>query len=370
MAGSSFGTLFRVSTFGESHGPAVGCVIDGCPAGVLLTVEDIRRDLRRRRPGGGAGTSPRHEDDEPEILSGVYEEKTLGTPIAIIIRNRDQRSGDYDTLKELYRPGHADWTWELKYGLRDPRGGGRSSGRETAARVAAGAVARAVLASQGIAIRAWTAAMGGISAPLPGHGDFDLAEADLNYLRVPGRDAAARIEKRLAELKEEGDSAGGLVSCVVSGIPRGLGEPVFDKLPALLGQGILSIGACKGVQFGAGFAAAGLTGSVNNDIPVPGAAPSPGPPALSFKTNNAGGTLGGISTGMNLEFQAAFKPVASISRPQKTVDRRGMVRDLSVPGRHDVCIVPRVVPVVEAMTALVLADLALRHRAAVIGTAP
>ncbi|MDR2072163.1 MAG: chorismate synthase [Spirochaetaceae bacterium] len=382
MAGNSFGTLFRVSTFGESHGPALGCVVDGCPAGIPLSVDDIRRDLRRRRPGHSPGSTTRQEGDEPEILSGVYEGKTLGTPIAILIRNRDQHSGDYEGLKDLYRPGHADWTWELKYGLRDPRGGGRSSGRETAGRVAAGAIARTFLARDGIVIQAWTASIGGIHAPVPGEEGFSLTEAEQNSLRVPGKKAAERIEALLGDLQKAEDSAGGLVSCRISGLPPGLGEPVFDKLSAILGRAILSIGACKGIQFGAGFAAAGSTGSAHNDTPVRGtgrpraatgeagpllpgeAAVSPGPPDLSFKTNNAGGTLGGISTGMDVEFQAAFKPVASISRIQRTVDRYGAEQELSVPGRHDVCIVPRVVPVVEAMAALVLADLALRHRAA------
>jgi chorismate synthase len=354
-------------------------------------VEDIRRDLQRRRPGRGAGSTERNEDDEPEILSGVYEGKTLGTPIAILMRNKDQRSEDYGALNDLYRPGHADWTWEAKYGLRDPRGGGRSSGRETAGRVAAGAVARTFLARRGIVVQAWTASIGGIYAPLRGDEDFDPAEAERNSLRVPGKRAAELIEARLAELKKAGDSAGGLVSCRISGLSPGLGEPVFDKLPAILGRAVLSIGACKGIQFGAGFAAAGSTGSAHNDTPVrktenPGASAGgtgppppgnetglppegeralpPGPPDISFKTNNAGGTLGGISTGMDVEFQAAFKPVASISQPQRTLDRSGAERELSVLGRHDVCIVPRVVPVVEAMAALVLADLVLRHRTA------
>ena len=357
MAGNIFGSIFRVVTFGESHGPAVGCVVEGCPAGVSLDTEDIVRDLRRRRPGNGApGTSARNEEDSPEILSGVFEGKTLGTPIAIVVRNANQRSDDYDNLKNSYRPGHADWTWDAKYGFRDHRGGGRSSGRETVGRVAAGAVAKAFLAPLGVTVTAWVSQAAGIDLSGPG-----------------GPDPAGRAGKRLAELAAAGDSAGGFVSCRVSALPPGLGEPVFGKLPARIGEAVLSIGACKGIEFGAGFAAALLRGSENNDEPVP--APRPGPdssggdlppgvPRLSFKTNRAGGSLGGISTGMDLEFRAAFKPVASISAPQKTVNRNGEIEELRISGRHDACILPRVTPVIEAMTALVIADLTLQHRSA------
>jgi chorismate synthase len=290
----------------------------------------------------------------------------LGTPIAIIIRNTDHHSEDYDALRDAYRPGHADWTWEAKYGFRDHRGGGRSSGRESAARVAAGAAAKAFLAVKNICVAAWVSQAAGLDAPVPGTADFDPEEAERNPLRVPGRAAAEQIGKKLAELAAAGDSAGGVISCVVTGLPPGLGEPVFDKAPARIGAAVLSIGACKGVEFGAGFAAAALTGSRNNDTPIPGGTPDlpPDVPGLSFAGNNAGGTLGGISNGMPLCFRAAFKPTASIGKEQRTVERGGTVRDLIIGGRHDVCIAPRAVPVVEAMTALVLADLLLLQRCA------
>jgi chorismate synthase len=362
MPGNSFGTLFVVTAFGESHGPALGCVIDGCPAGVLLEAEDIRRELLRRRPGGGGASSPRAEADEPELLSGVFEGRTLGTPIAILVRNGNQRSGDYDALKDVYRPGHADWTWEAKYGFRDYRGGGRSSGRETLSRVAAGAVAKQFLAGQGIKVRAWAASIAGISAPRDP--DFALEEAEKNPLKIPHRKTAEYIIERIEALRLEGDSAGGTVSCRVEGLPPGLGEPVFGKLDARLASALLSLGAAKGIEFGAGFAASAGTGSVFNDEPLPaeGERLFPNVPALRYRTNHAGGMLGGISTGMPVEFTVAFKPVPSISKVQRTADRQGEIRELIIQGRHDVCIVPRAVPVVEAMTALVLADLLLLRR--------
>lgn len=372
MAGNVFGSVFRVITFGESHGPALGCVVDGCPAGVPLCVEDIVRELRRRRPGtGGPAASPRKEDDEPEILSGVFEGRTLGTPVAVLVRNGDQKSADYDALKDIYRPGHADWTWEAKYGFRDYRGGGRSSGRETAGRVAAGAVAKAFLAMNGVTIRAWSSQIAGIGATGPGEQGFDLDEAERNPLRVPGKAAAEAISRRLEELAAAGDSAGGLISCRVTGIPPGLGEPVFGKITARIGEAVLSIGASRGVEFGEGFQAAHHTGTAHNDAPVfpppsasAGAASSANTGGAAFKTNNAGGSLGGISNGMEFMFRVAFKPTASISAPQATVDASGVEREIRVHGRHDVCIVPRAVPVVEAMTALVIADLMLQQRCA------
>jgi chorismate synthase len=365
MAGNTFGTLFTVSTFGESHGKALGCVVDGCPAGLPLDTEDIARDLRRRRPGGGgSAVSKRREGDEPEILSGIFEGKTLGTPIAVIIRNTDQRSADYDKLKDLYRPGHADWTWEAKYGVRDHRGGGRSSGRETAARVAAGAIARVFLESSGISIQGWASSIAGIDIPGPAEKGFDIDETEKNPFRVPRKAYVKKINEALESLKKEGDSAGGTVSCSVTGLPAGLGEPVFGKLDALIAGAMLSIGAAKGVEFGAGFSAASMKGSENNDAPFlaegEGTLPA-GVPSLSFRTNNAGGTLGGISSGMPLLFTVAFKPVASISRRQETAGRQG-AGDLVLEGRHDVCIAPRAVPVVEAMAAIVLADLLLMQR--------
>ena len=372
MPGNSFGTIFKVTTFGESHGKAVGCVINGCPAGVPVTQEDIAGELLRRRPGmqwqpgmqpGTGPASARDEEDTPEILSGIYEGKTLGTPIAVIIYNRDHRPADYDELKDLYRPGHADWTWEAKYGRRDHRGGGRSSGRETAGRVAAGAVAKALLAGYGITLRAWTAAAAGIEAPGPGDADFDPEEAERNPLRVPCKKTAEQITAKLEELRSRGDSAGGIAACRITGLlphaslPAGLGEPVFDKLGALLGHGILSIGACKGIEFGAGFAAAASTGSAYNDVPL--RPPGTTGEGATFAANNSGGMLGGISNGMDVFFRAAFKPVPSIAAGQTTINRNGDLQHIAIQGRHDLCIVPRAVPVVEAMAALVIADLLL-----------
>jgi len=371
MGGNSFGTLFKVTTFGESHGPAIGCVVDGCPVGLHLSVEEIKRDLIRRRPGGGGTSSSRLEDDEPEILSGVYEGKTLGTPIAILIRNKDPLPGDYDNLKDIYRPGHADWAWETKYGLRDHRGGGRTSARETAGRVAAGAIARVFLLSLGIEIRAWTSQAAGINAPRPdsdvpgsavpdsavpdSSAAFDWDEIESNPLRMPNKAIAEAAMEKIESLKAEGDSAGCTVSCVARNLPPGLGEPVFDKLDARLAAAMLSLGAAKAVEFGAGFAASKGRGSELNDSPV-----SPG----VWKTNNSGGVLGGLSTGADLFFTVAFKPVPSIMRNQETINRLGEKTELVIKGRHDACVAPRVVPVVEAMTALVLADLVLLQRSA------
>ena len=345
MLSNTFGRLFRVTTFGESHGQAMGCVIDGCPAGLEISVMDIEKELRRRRPGGIYGS--RDEQDIPEILSGVFEGRTLGSPIAIVVRNSGQNSADYDDLKDIYRPGHADFTWEAKYGFRDHRGGGRSSGRETLCRAAAGAVAKKFLAIQGIDIRAWTSCIAGFQMPSVGEEGFNLDEAELNPLRVPckvsGSVAAEKAMAKFEELRAEGDSAGGIISCIVTGVPAGLGEPVFDKLDARLAAAMLSIGACKGIEFGAGFAAAGLKGSENNLL-------------------ENGGILGGISTGQEIFLRAAFKPTPSIAKPQNVMTRGGGMREVTVKGRHDVCIVPRAVPVVEAMAALVIADFLLLAR--------
>jgi len=356
VAGNIFGELFRVMTFGESHGPAMGCVIDGCPAGMDLCADDIRKELMLRRPGysssngeGGVSTE-RIEADEPEILSGVFEGKTLGTPIAILVHNSGANSADYENLRNVCRPGHADLCWQKKFGLRDHRGGGRSSGRETLCRVAAGAVAKKFLSYHGITVRAWTSAVAGLEMPKPGDPSFDIKEIYKNPLKVPCRDSAETALNVIKEIKAGGDSAGGIVSCIVQGVPSGLGEPVFGKLDARLAEAMLSVGAVKGVEFGLGFAAAGLRGSENNDDPV-------------SKTNNAGGVLGGISTGQNIEFKVAFKPTPSISIQQKALDtEKDKIVDLVIKGRHDSCIVPRAVPVVEAMTALVLADLMLLDR--------
>ncbi|MDR2393735.1 MAG: chorismate synthase [Treponema sp.] len=372
MGGNYFGTIFRVTTFGESHGPALGCVVDGCPAGIPMDMDALSGELKRRRPGGGGPATTRIEEDIPEILSGVFEGKTLGTPIAIMVRNTNQRSGDYDALKDVYRPGHADWTWEAKYGFRDHRGGGRSSGRETLGRVAAGSVAKAFLREYGITIRAWTSSVAGIEVPGPEDPGFDLAEGEKNPLRIPHRETAVQVLEVIEQIRADGDSAGGTVSCVVHGVPPGLGEPVFGKLDARLAGAMLSLGAAKGIEFGTGFAAATSRGSIQNDRPIPAVVKALGlpleVPGAGYQSNKAGGILGGISTGMALEFRVAFKPVPSITKPQQAMDRRGMVQELIIQGRHDVCMVPRAVPVVEAMTALVLADLLLLHRGARIRT--
>jgi chorismate synthase len=368
MAGNSSGTVFTATTFGESHGPALGCVVDGCPAGVSLDAETIARELRRRRPGGGGPSSPRFEADEPEILSGVFEGKTLGSPIAILVRNTGARPADYEDLRDLYRPGHADWTWEAKYGVRDYRGGGRSSARETLGRVAAGAVARAFLAEQRVLIRGWTSSAAGIDAPPVDSPEFDFAEVEQNPLRFPNRLCAEKALEEIEGLRRRKDSAGGKVSCRITGLAPGLGEPVFDKLDARLASAMLSLGAAKGIEFGAGFGAARSRGSLHNDSPAPPRpgrdrrALPPGVPDLDFASNRAGGVLGGLSTGMPLEFTVAFKPVPSISRLQKTMDRGGNVRKLVIAGRHDLCVCPRAVPVVEAMAALAVADLILLNR--------
>ena len=361
MGGNSFGTLFKVTTFGESHGPGLGCVVDGCPAGLPLSSDDIKKELARRRPGGG-GVSPeeyacassRNEDDDPEILSGVFEGKTLGSPIAILVRNRDSRPGDYDNLKDVYRPGHADWPWEAKYGFRDHRGGGRSSARETVGRVAAGAIAKKFLASQKIEIRAWTSEAAGFCAPGENNAAFDWNEIENNPLRMPERSTAEKAMKKIEELKTRGDSAGCAVSCIARNTPPGFGEPVFDKLDARMAAAMFSIGAVKAMEFGDGFAAAKATGSEFND-----AMSSPG----VWKTNHSGGVIGGLSNGADLRFTVIFKPVPSISKPQETINRLGEKTELLIHGRHDVCVAPRAVPVVEAMCALVLADFVLLHPA-------
>ena len=376
MGGNTFGTLFRITTFGESHGAALGVTIDGCPAGIPLDEAVIQKELDRRRPGAhpvpagveadssyhfpdigtlNPASTARKENDECEILSGVFGGTTTGTALAILIRNTNQRSGDYGDIVSKFRPGHADYPYFEKYGIRDYRGGGRSSGRETASRVAAGAVAKAFLAREGITVRAWTAEAAGIVCE-----NFDEDAIERNQMRACDGAAADRMLDRVIELKKSGDSAGGIVSCRVTGLGAGLGEPVFDKLDALLAQAMLSIGAIKGIEFGAGFASARMTGSEWND-PMRRDGDS-GKPA--FVTNHAGGILGGLSTGAELTFNAAVKPVPSISLPQKTVDIDGNDCGIEVHGRHDVCLCPRIVPVIEAMTACVLADLVLRARSA------
>lgn len=361
MAGNTFGTIFRITTFGESHGSAIGVVIDGCPAGIRIDINDIQRALDRRKPGAADGkqnpaVTSRNESDKAEILSGVFEGVSEGTPIAIAIRNNSQKSEDYSDLAHMFRPGHADYTYFKKYGVRDWRGGGRSSGRETASRVAAGAVANAVLQTAGISVKAYTISAAGISCKAR---DMDAVER--TSFRACDEKAAKEMEARVARLRAEGESAGGIVECTAHGVPAGLGETVFDKLDAELAKAVLSIGGVKGIEFGAGFGAALLTGSENNDAmrTVDGEA--------AFLSNNSGGILGGISNGNDIVFRAAIKPVPSISLTQETVREEGGAyfdSDISVEGRHDACLCPRIVPVIEAMTEIVLADMLLRNRSA------
>ena len=349
MPGNTFGQYFRITTWGESHGPALGVVIDGCPPRLVLNEAIIQETLDKRRPGkGGVAESPRNEPDHVEILSGVFEGQTTGTPILLIIRNRDVRSQAYDRLRDIFRPGHGDYTYWKKYGIRDHRGGGRASGRETAARVAAAAVAQVFLDTVGINVIAYTIALGGIKAR-----KHDIGLVNQNRLFCPDLEAAERMEKRIAEIRSKGDSVGGIVEVLATGVPPGLGEPVFDKLDADLAKGLMSIGAVKGVEIGAGFRAAELLGSENNDPIVPG----------GFLSNNSGGILAGISNGDDLIVRAAVKPIPSVSKEQDTITVSGKPAKLKVGGRHDASAIPRIVPVCEAMVRLVLADHILRARA-------
>lgn len=351
MSGNTFGSCFRVTTWGESHGRAVGAVVDGCPPNLALTEADIQKELDRRRPGCLPWSSPRVEKDLVEILSGTFEGRTTGTPISLMIRNRDTDSAPYDELKELFRPGHGDYTYYEKYGIRDHRGGGRASARETASRVAAGAVAKKVIASAGMHIIGYTKELGGIRAE-----GFSLHEVEANELRCPDPGAAGLMAAKLQEAKETGDTVGGIVEILVRGCPPGLGEPVFDKLDADIAKALMSIGTVKGVEVGAGFEAARMTGSQCND-PITGE---------GFATNNAGGILAGITNGEEIVIRVASKPIPSIRRVQDTINKRGDPVTLSLKGRHDISAIPRIIVVCEAMVAMVLADHLLRQRA--IGT--
>ena len=349
MSGNTFGELFRVTTFGESHGPGLGVIIDGVPAGVKIDEALIQRDLDRRRPGQSKVSTMRKEPDRVESLSGVFEGVSTGTSLAMVIRNTDQRSQDYGRLAELFRPGHADLGFFKKYGVRDYRGGGRSSGRETSMRVAAGAVAKMVLATMGVSVRACSMMIGGVYAET-----VDWSVVEENIVRSPDLAAAEKMVAAIRAAQADRDSVGGIICCEAHGVPAGWGEPVFDKLDALLAHAILSIGGIKGIEIGAGFEAPKKRGSENNDSILPS----------GFASNHAGGILGGISNGDVITFRAAMKPTSSIAKKQHTIDKEGNATEIEVLGRHDPCLVPRAVPVVEAMTALVLADLALRNRAA------
>jgi len=348
MGGNSFGTLFRITTWGESHGEALGVVIDGCPPMVEISPEDIQKELDRRRPGQGMGSSPRTEKDRVAIVSGLFEGKTTGTPISLLIRNEDVDSTPYVEWKEVFRPGHADFTYQAKYGIRDYRGGGRASARETIGRVAAGAVAKKILEREKINVFAYTIELGGVRAE-----KRDYEEIERNFFRCPDREAAIEMEKRIEEVKLRGDTIGGIVEILVQGCPPGLGEPVFDKLEADLAKGLMSIGAIRGVEVGAGFKAARMLGSQCNDPLRP----------KGFEKNDAGGILGGISNGEDILLRVAVKPIPSISMEQKTVDHSKRPVLLQIEGRHDVSAIPRIISVCEAMVAIVLTDHLLRQKA-------
>lgn len=350
MAGSTFGNLFKITTWGESHGKGLGVVIDGCPAGIPLTEEDIQLLLDRRKPGQSKFTTARAEGDCCEILSGVFEGKTTGTPISVVVFNRDQHSKDYSNIAEKYRPGHADYTFKEKYGIRDYRGGGRSSGRETIGRVAAGAVALKLLNTLGIDIVTYTKQIGEIKIV-----NYDVDEINNNSLYMPDKDAASAASKYLEECIENQDSAGGIIECRINGMPVGVGEPVFDKLDASLAKAMLSIGAVKGFEIGDGFDVAVAKGSTNNDEFVNDNG------NIKKSTNHAGGTLGGMSDGSEIIFRVAVKPTPSISQKQKTVDINGNEVEIEIHGRHDPVIVPRAVVVVESMAAVTIADLLLAN---------
>ena len=350
MPGNSFGNSFRITTFGESHGTAVGVIVDGVPPGVEITETEIQVEMNRRKPGQSTVTTPRKESDRVSIVSGIFEGVTTGTPLTIILYNKDANPSAYTNIKDFFRPGHADFTYLQKYGIRDHRGSGRASGRETAGRVAAGAIAKKILDSYGIDIKAYTLEAAGIRCET-----IDTGIIEDNPMRAADSAAAWKMTEKIEELSEKGDSAGGIVECVITGVPAGLGEPVFDKIDADIAKGILSLGGVKGIEFGAGFAAAGMLGSFHNDWMD----------KSGFMTNNAGGILGGITTGQDIVFRIAVKPTSSIEHSQQTIDINGDETEISTTGRHDPCLTPRMVPVIESMAALVLIDHILRHRSQV-----
>ena len=347
---NSFGSLFRLTSFGESHGAGIGGIIDGMPSGIEVDMDFIQSELARRKPGQSHLTTARKEADEVELLSGIFEGRTTGTPIGFLVRNTNQQSQDYEEMRNVFRPSHADFTYEQKYGIRDHRGGGRSSARETISRVVAGAFAKLALRQLGISIKAYTQQVGDVV--LPGsYLDYDLDAAEQNAVRCPDERVAERMSQLIMEVKAEGDTVGGVIACVVKGCPVGLGEPVFDKLHARLGAAMLSINAVKGFEYGLGFAGASGRGSEQNDIFEPD-----GKGGIVTRTNNSGGIQGGISNGQDIYFRVAFKPVATLLREQETVDIHGQATTLTARGRHDACVLPRAVPVVEAMAAMTILD--------------
>jgi len=350
MAGNSFGTLFRLTTFGESHGLAIGGVIDGCPPGIEIDQKLIQEQLNRRRPGQSKIVTPRSEKDKVEILSGIFEGKSTGAPIGFIIKNESQESKDYDHLKDVYRPSHADFTYDKKYGTRDYRGGGRSSARETACRVVGGSIASAILPQ--VKVHSFVSQVGSIKVE-KAYSEINLSEIESNVVRCPEAATAAKMIALIEQLRDEGDTVGGQITCVIKGVPAGWGEPVFDKLHADLGKAMLSINAVKGFEIGSGFSAVAMQGSEHNDAFEKG---------FNTKTNNSGGVQGGISNGQDIVFNVAFKPVATIKKEQSTVNKEGEKVALAAKGRHDPCVVPRAVPIVDAMAYLVLADHFLRQK--------
>ncbi|MEI7801619.1 MAG: chorismate synthase [Bacteroidota bacterium] len=355
MAGNSIGEIFKVTTFGESHGAAVGAVIDGCPAGLEIDESFIQHQLDRRKPGQSVITTQRNESDTIQILSGIFEGKTLGTPICLLINNTDAKPQDYEAMKNIFRPSHADYTYEAKYGIRDYRGGGRSSARVTAASVAAGAIAQLLLKQTGLNITAYVQQVGKIKLEKK-YSEIDLNTVDSNLVRCPDDFVAQQMQEEILKAKAEGDSLGGIINCVVKNVPVGFGEPVFDKLQADLAKAIFSINAVHGFEYGSGFAGATMKGSEHNDafemkLGIP-----------FTKTNFSGGIQGGISNGMDIYFSAAFKPTATINKQQETVTDEGEEVLMEAKGRHDPCVLPRAVPIVEAMTAIVLADFYLRNK--------
>lgn len=352
---NTFGNIFRLTSFGESHGVAVGGVIDGCPAGFELDFQEIQRELDRRKPGQSRITTPRKEDDEVQFLSGIYEGKTTGTPIGFVVWNKNQHSSDYDNMKQVYRPSHADYAYQMKYGIRDPRGGGRSSARETISRCVAGAVAKQILAKKGIGVKAYTSQVGAIR--LEGsYADYDLDRAEDNPVRCPDPQKAREMEELIAKVKAEGDTIGGVITGVIKGVPVGLGEPVFGKLHAALGDAMLSINAVKGFEYGDGFDAALYRGSERNDRFFNDNG------KINVRTNHSGGIQGGISNGQDIYFRVAFKSVATLLMEQETVDTDGNDAVLKAKGRHDPCVLPRAVPIVEAMAAMTILDYWLLNR--------
>lgn len=368
MAGNSFGELFRITTAGESHGPGNVVIVDGCPPGLPLSEDDLVPDLERRKPGQSRLTTQRRESDRPQILSGVFQGETTGTSIAILIPNEDAKSKDYSAIEDLYRPGHADFTYDAKYGRRDPRGGGRASARETVARVAAGAIAKKLLRRAfGGEVLGYVVQIGDVRATVPDDVTLDriesFADGEPNLVRCPDHDAARRMIEVVDRVRKDQDSIGGVSEIVARNVPAGLGEPVFDKLKADLGKALFSIPAVLGVEYGVGFGCATLRGTENNDVFVRDGEDEHGRPRIVTKTNRHGGMLGGISSGMPIVVRAAVKPTSSLSQPQDTVTRSGEPATIRTKGRHDPCLLPRFVPIGEAMVALVLADHWLRHKA-------